>query len=90
MIWPVCPVVVALRLPLTAAVEVTPSFAAFPPNRFTTRPSVPPNSRRVFWSARTSAPSVCVDRTSRLAASAPAIALRFLISSTPQVYVVGN
>ena len=31
------------------------------------RPSMPPNSTRVFWSARTSAPSEWVERTSRAA-----------------------
>ena len=44
MIWPVCSFIVDLRSPLTATVDVTPSFAALPPNRFTIRPSMPANS----------------------------------------------
>ena len=33
MIWPVASLIVALRLPLTATVETTPSFAALPPKQ---------------------------------------------------------
>ena len=45
----ICPVVsfsVALRLPFTAIVDVTPSRAALPPNMLTIRPSMPSNSTR--------------------------------------------
>src|SRR5215471_3249617 len=64
MIWPVASLMVALRSPFTATVDVTPSFAAFPPNMLNIRPSIPANSTCDFWSDRTSARSEYDDRTS--------------------------
>ena len=62
MIWPVASLIVALRSPFTATVDVTPSLAPLPPNKLTMRPSMPANSTCVFWSERTSALSVRVRR----------------------------
>ena len=54
---------VALRSPLTATVDVTPSRADLPPNRLYIRPSMPANSTRAFSSARTSARTAVHERT---------------------------
>ena len=43
MIWPVESDMVALRLPLTATIVVTPSRAPLPPNMLSSLPMAPPS-----------------------------------------------
>src|SRR4051794_1777586 len=59
MICPVASFMVALRLPFTADVPITPSLAALPPTKLTNRPSMPSSLNCdlsfVFTSANTGA-----------------------------------
>src|ERR671914_725497 len=55
MIWPVVSDSVALRLPLTATVDVTPSRAPLPPNILINFPTAPPSWNLTRWSERMSA-----------------------------------
>src|SRR5713226_9526147 len=78
MIWPVVSLKVILRLPFTAWVEVTPSRAPLPPNRFTILPRAPASWNFVFSSARTSARIEWTDASSRQTVSAAAVRVRVM------------
>src|SRR5947207_1361894 len=78
MICPVESFIVILRVPLTAVVETTPSFAALPPNMLKIFPSMPPRETWVFSRVLTSAHAGLAERATNDSRTAQDIDTRLI------------